>query len=102
MYFCAGGDLFDQLESRPASFNEPVSAHTIYQLLKAIEFCHTQNIVHRDLKPANIVITEKVDSTHPLNRAHFKIIDFGVAMRIPEGATEVKALMTGKIYGLFM
>lgn len=29
----------------------------IYQLCKAINFCHSQNIIHRDIKPENLLIS---------------------------------------------
>ena len=41
------------------------------QLLKVMEFVHSQQVVHRDLKPANIMITH--------NGATLKLIDFGLS-----------------------
>ncbi|VDD79554.1 unnamed protein product [Mesocestoides corti] len=41
------------------------------QLVKGIEFLHSQRIVHRDLKPANILINEA--------GTHLKITDFGLS-----------------------
>jgi serine/threonine protein kinase len=67
----------------------------IVQCLKAVQHCHSKGIVHRDLKPANIVITEKIDSLHPIENINIKIIDFGVAMQFDLGTEDVKALMTG-------
>ena len=42
----------------------------MYQLCKAIEFCHCQNIIHRDIKPENLLIS---------NNNLLKLCDFGFA-----------------------
>lgn len=46
----------------------------MYQMLKAIEYCHSNNIVHRDVKLENFLI----DSDDSLNIS-VKLSDFGLA-----------------------
>ena len=29
----------------------------IYQLCKAIDYCHQQNVIHRDIKPENLLVS---------------------------------------------
>jgi len=45
--------------------------HYIYELLKALEFAHSQGIMHRDVKPHNVVIDHAAKK--------LKLIDWGLA-----------------------
>ena len=35
------------------------AAHIIYQLIKAIQYCHKYMVIHRNLAPENILIQER-------------------------------------------
>ena len=68
-------NLLEVLEERPNGIdvmqNQPEHIQQyIYQLCKAIEFCHSQSIIHRDIKPENLLISK----IHVL-----KLCDFGFA-----------------------
>jgi casein kinase II subunit alpha len=43
----------------------------MYEILKALEYCHSMGIMHRDIKPHNIIID-------PINR-QLRLIDWGLA-----------------------
>eukprot|EP00756_Hemistasia_phaeocysticola_P018097 Hpha_TRINITY_DN15572_c2_g2::TRINITY_DN15572_c2_g2_i1::g.106499::m.106499 len=56
------------------------------QLVTAVERIHSAQIIFRDLKPDNIMVVSDPFS----DRKTLRIIDFGSAMAVPEGVTEVK------------
>lgn len=49
-------NLLEILEERPSGLEPEAVRKYIYQLLKAIEFCHRNNVIHRDIKPENLLI----------------------------------------------
>ena len=76
--------VFDYMETDlhaiiRANILEPVHKQFIvYQLLKALLFCHTGDLIHRDLKPSNLLLNEE---------CVLKLAGFGLArsLRAPGG-----------------
>lgn len=64
-------NLLEILEENPNGLDLDMVRFYIYQLLKAIEFCHRNNVIHRDIKPENLLIKPKTNE--------LKICDFGFA-----------------------
>jgi serine/threonine protein kinase len=56
-------------EQKPYSLDPMIIKSFVYQLVKAISFCHSRRILHRDLKPQNLLIENGV----------VKLADFGLA-----------------------
>ncbi|CAI7828592.1 unnamed protein product [Closterium sp. NIES-54] len=79
MELCAGGDLFDRIKSQ-GQIPEPDAAHVLKQLLEALLHCRSLGILHRDIKPENILLCS------PSDNVPIKLIDFGVATVLEEGA----------------
>ncbi|XP_041634882.1 serine/threonine-protein kinase MAK-like [Cheilinus undulatus] len=50
--------LLDDLEQNPNGLDLNTSRQYLYQVLRAVAFCHQQNIIHRDIKPENILISQ--------------------------------------------
>lgn len=73
-------NLLRVLEERPNGLSPNTVQKYIYQLLKAIEFCHRNNVIHRDIKPENLLI-------NPQNE-EMKVCDFGFARKVKENQTE--------------
>lgn len=75
MELCTGGELFDYIIEK-GFMTEVGAAKIFYQVVLAINYCHTKSIVHRDLKPENFLLVKKPDEGEDAN---IKIIDFGLA-----------------------
>ncbi len=77
MALCSGETLAQRLERGPLPREEAVD-HAL-QLLDGLDQAHAAGIVHRDIKPGNIMITRE---------GQVKILDFGIALRTGNDATD--------------
>ncbi|WP_437827414.1 protein kinase domain-containing protein [Sorangium sp. So ce1153] len=85
MELLRGEELGERL--RRAGRLPPAEAMTyLYQTALALERTHAASIVHRDLKPANLFLTQREDGS-----VRVKILDFGIAKLVAEGATAAGA-----------
>lgn len=71
-------NLLEILEEKPNGIDSESVRTYIYQLLKAIEFCHRNNVIHRDIKPENLLVNPK---NHDL-----RLCDFGFARSMTQKA----------------
>ena len=67
------GELYHQLR-KYGRFSDQMAAKYTFQIIDALQFCHSKNIIHRDLKPENILINGQGD---------LKIADFGWSVHAP-------------------
>lgn len=63
------GELFKHMQAQPEKrFSEEQTAKYVFQLTKALIYCHTKGVIHRDIKPENLLLG---------NQGELKIADFG-------------------------
>ncbi|KAM7018469.1 serine/threonine-protein kinase Chk2 [Tautogolabrus adspersus] len=55
-----GGELFNRVKSQQ-QLKEHVAKLYFYQMLKAVQYLHSNGIIHRDLKPENILLSSHND-----------------------------------------
>ncbi|KAL7065845.1 putative casein kinase II, alpha subunit [Cryptosporidium serpentis] len=53
------------------TFSDYDIRYYIFQILKALDYCHSQGIMHRDVKPHNVIIDP--------NKKELRLIDWGLA-----------------------
>lgn len=63
-------DLYKYLKDYKKPLDSQLVKSYLYQILSAINFCHSKRIVHRDLKPQNLLINKQ---------GLIKLADFGLA-----------------------
>ncbi|XP_035377647.1 cyclin-dependent kinase-like 5 isoform X1 [Electrophorus electricus] len=69
-------NMLELLEELPNGVPPDKVRNYIYQLIKAIHWCHKNDIVHRDIKPENLLISSE---------DVLKLCDFGFARDLSEG-----------------
>lgn len=68
MELVRGGELFSKIAK--GRIKEDEARHYFYQLISAIDFCHSRGVYHRDLKPENLLLDEQ---------GNLKVTDFGLS-----------------------
>ncbi|XP_066258284.1 cyclin-dependent kinase-like 1 [Euwallacea similis] len=64
------GTVLDELEKIPGGLGEERTRERIFQVCRAISYCHSNHIIHRDVKPENVLVS---------SLGVVKICDFGFA-----------------------
>lgn len=62
-------------ESYPKGFQPQNLRTCIWQIVRALEYCHRHDVIHRDIKPENILVS--------LSDMCIKLCDFGFARTMP-------------------
>ncbi len=92
------GETLGHCLTRIGSFagDVPSAAAIAGELAAALAASHGKGIVHRDLKPDNIFLASTPAGESPLRT---KILDFGIAKLLGEGASGSRQTRTGSVLG---
>lgn len=68
MEYVKGGELFNKVSK--GKLKESVARKYFWQLISAVDYCHSRGVCHRDLKPENLLLDEQ---------GNLKVSDFGLS-----------------------
>merc|ERR1719367_520652 len=89
--YLAGGDLITRTAPDDYCLTERKCQIFIRQIVRGIQFIHSQRILHLDIKPFNVVFVQPDDDLS------LRIIDFGIAQQMKENEEKVPIAMSGTL-----
>ena len=89
--YLAGGDLITRTAPDNYCLTERKCQIFIRQIVRGIQFIHSQRILHLDIKPFNVVFV------HPESDHDLRIIDFGIAQELKENEDKIPIAMSGTL-----
>src|SRR5687768_7742535 len=87
MEYVRGESLERRLRSGPLRVGEAL--RIAEEIAEALDAAHKRRVIHRDLKPANVMLTED---------GHAKVMDFGLATRLPQRSEEHTSELQSRLH----
>jgi len=106
MDMAGGGDLASLLLAiYPRKWHdESHPARIIVQLLRGVEYCHSNNVIHGDIKPENVLLTRRpptdvvdAEGVFTAPGCIYKLCDFGNAQILPQTEPATTAVVAGMV-----
>lgn len=82
------GESLAEYVVRSGTIDPATALGLAHQVALALDAAHREQVLHRDLKPGNIMLTHY----HDQRQWHVKVIDFGLAKLLQEGAASFATL----------
>ena len=89
--YLSGGDLVTRTASDDYCLTEERCQIFVKQIVRGLQFIHSQSIIHLALKPFNVIFA------NPEDDYNLRIIDFGIAEQLAAGQNRVKVNMCGTL-----
>ena len=77
MELCKNGELFQYVKQRSRPLSESETRSVMMQLVRGLQYLHSNGIIHRDLKLSNLLLTEIFDVVGLCYSYNYKLF-FGI------------------------
>ena len=91
-------NLLEVLEDNPRGLSPEEVRSYIFQLVRAVHFCHDHNVVHRDIKPENLLVNPPTGKSGDPKFGHLKLCDFGFARTLPSKNVDLTDYVSTRWY----
>lgn len=88
------GEPLEDLIHRSAPLDPVLVLTLLCEMLEALGAAHGVGVIHRDLKPSNVFIVRP-----PHGDPYLKLLDFGLAKRVPEGTRHTPQTRASVVIG---
>ncbi|KAG1699208.1 hypothetical protein DVH05_014124 [Phytophthora capsici] len=81
--------ILEEIERHPDGLDPLTLKNLMWQLVRAINFCHQHNIIHRDIKPENLLVSRN---------GVLKLCDFGFARPLASAGAKYTEYVSTRWY----